>query len=345
MPGTAILVPRVNGGINVHPARCLGCSPTDPLLDPEVVRVQLAAVYQMGFDGIRVTTPLDRSNFLAAIPYVRAARAIGVDAVCLLSGFEGLTLARALWDPNKRKDVLKLYMDVFATPPEPVRPGLRGLGPKGTGRVAFEILNEPAGTVGVPPDVYVNEILGPCFYDLRSLDPFAGQSTQLIVVSAAEAGNQDGPPRIRAMLEAGLENVCDRINYHIYDRGIIPLLSAHVRGIVWVTESGVPATAEHLAWVRDVFPEIRQQIPDVLRIFYYDLFEPAPGGYRVLDLTLTPEGVKAVVESTALHDYWAANVLEAAAGHPLVGFDELIPDMQPYLPTLADTQAFDAAPW
>ena len=344
-PDQAILVPRVNGGINVQPARCLDCTPTDPLLDPGVVKAQLSAVYELGFDGIRITAPLgDRATFLAAIPYVRAARAIGIDAVVLLAEFAGLTLARALWDGRKRKDVLKLYTDVFATPPEPVRPGLKGLGPRGTGRIAFEILNEPAGFVGVPPDVYVNEILAPCFYDLHALDPLA-QTTPLIVVSAAEAGNKDGPPRIHAMLEAGLESVCDRINYHIYDRDIIPLLSDHVRRIVWITESGVAATAEHLAWVRDVFPQIQQQIPDVLRIFYYDLFEPARGGYRVLDLTSTPEGVRAVIESTALRDYWAASVLQAAGGRPLVAFEQLIPDIEVYLPTLADTQAYDAAPW
>ncbi len=346
-PGEAILVPRVNGAINVQPLRCLGCTETDPTLDPEVVALQLSSVYEMGFDGIRITAPLgDRATFLAAIPYVRAARALGIDAVVLLAEFAGLTLARALWDGRKRRDVLKLYTDVFATPPEPVREHLKGLGPNGTGRIAFEILNEPAGFVGIPPEAYVNEILAPCYGDLHSLDPYAGQSTQLIVVSAAEAGNKDGPPRMRAMLEAGLESVCDRIAYHIYDPAIIPLLSGHVKRIVWVTESGVASTAEHLAWVRDVFPEIRAGIPDVLRIFYYDLFEPTRGGYRVIDLVRSADGaVTAIVESTALHDFWEASVLQAAAGHPLVGFNELVPDVRAYFPTLADTQAYDAAPW
>jgi hypothetical protein len=339
--GEPILVPRVNGGLNVQPVRCLGCGPNDEGLDPAVVAVQLSAAYELGFDGIRITAPLgDRATFLAAIPYVRAARAIGIDAVVLLAEFGGLTLARALWDERKRKDVLRMYTDVFATAVDPVRPGLGALGPKGTGRIAFQILNEPAGFVGVPPDVYVSEILTPCFIDLRNLDP------NVIVVSAAEAGNKDGPPRIRAMLEAGLESVCDRIAYHVYTREVIPMLSAHVRGIVWITESGQPATAAHLGWVRDVFPEIRQRIPDVLRIFYYDLFEPGRGGYRLIELRSTIEGdVEALVESAALHDYWARNVLTAAAGHPLVGFRELVPDIRAYFPTLADTQAYDSAPW
>src|SRR5258708_3289815 len=59
-----------------------------------------------------------------------------------------------------------------------------------------------------------------------------------IVVSADEVGTADGPPRIRAMLEAGLETVCDRIAYHIYDPDVIRMLPSHVRGTVWITETG-----------------------------------------------------------------------------------------------------------
>jgi hypothetical protein len=39
---------------------------------------------------------------------------------------------------------------------------------------------------------------------------------------------------------------------------VIPLLTANVRQIVWVTESGTAGTAQHLPWVRDTFPEIRR---------------------------------------------------------------------------------------
>lgn len=335
-----ILVPRVNGAINVQPARCLGCHPNDQTIEPALVALQVSAAYELGFDGIRITAPLgDRGTLLAAIPYVRAARAVGIDAVVLLSDFSGLTLARALFDDRHRSAVLKMYTDLFAVPPEPVRPKLGALGPKGVGRIAFQILNEPAGFVGVPPDVYVRELLAPCFNDLRALDP------NVIVVSAAEAGNKDGPPRVRAMLEAGLERVCDRVAYHVYSREVLPLLGDHVRAIVWITESGAIGTAQHLPWVRDVFPEIRARIPDVLRIFYYDLFDAAPGVYRVLDVQRAGEGVKAVVESGALHEYWAGRVREAAAGQPLVGWNELVPDIRAYFPTLADTQAYDDAPW
>jgi hypothetical protein len=335
-----ITVPRVNGGLNVQPARCLGCDPVDQTIDPAVVGVQLSAVYELGFDGIRVTAPLgDRGSFLAAIPYVRTARALGIDAVVLLADFSGLTLARALHDERKRADVLRMYRDVFAPAPEPVRPGLGGLGPRGTGRIAFQVLNEPAGFVGLPPDVYVREILAPCFNDLKAIDP------GVIVVSAAEAGVKDGPPRIRAMLEAGLEFVCDRIGYHVYTQEIIPLLGDHVRQIVWVTESGVSGVQQHLSWVRDVFPQIRSGIPDSLRIFYYDLYDPAPGAFRVLSVERVGSRVVAIVESRDLHEHWAAEVHRAAGSHPLIGFSALVPDVTAYFPTEADMQAYDSAPW
>ena len=337
--GDPIVAPKVNGAINVQPLRCLGCAAADETIEPGLVALQLSSVYGLGFDGIRITAPLgDRNSFLAAIPYVRGARALGIDALVLLADFSGLTLARALHDDRRRAEILALYAAVFAPSPLPVRPGLGGLGPGGAGRIAFQILNEPVGFVGVPPDVYVREILAPCRQDLRDLAP------EVIVVAAAEAGNKAGPPRMRAMLEAGLENACDRIAYHVYTREIIPMLSDNVKQIVWVTESGSAGTAGHLAWVRDVFPEIRAQIGDVLRVFYFDLFDLQRGVYRVIDVAREGDGYRAVVESTALHEYWSARVDEAAAGRPVVAFDALVPDVRAYFPTPADVAAFDSAP-
>src|ERR1044071_9950494 len=114
----------------------------------------------------------------------------------------------------------------------------------------------------------------PCYLDLKRIND------QIIVVSAAEVGTLAGPPRVRAMIEAGLEQTTDRIAYHIYSPQVIPLLSSHVRGVVWVTESGVARTDQHLAWVRDTFAEIRARIADLTRIFYFVLYEQDRGGFR-----------------------------------------------------------------
>jgi hypothetical protein len=333
-------VPKVNGGINVHPLRCLGCAPTDSIIDEALVALQLASAYELGFDGIRITAPLgDRFSLLAAIPYVRAARALGIDAVVLLADFSGLTLARALHDDGRRAAILRLYASLFARPQLPLSPDLGGLGPGGTGRIAFQVLNEPVGFVGLPPETYVREFLTPCYAELRAIDP------EIIVVAAAEAGSVSGPPRVRAMLEAGLERVCDRIAYHVYSREVIPQLPADVRRVVWVTESGKGGSAGHLPWVREVFPEILARVADATRIFYFDLFDLDKGGYRVIDIQLEASGYRAVVESGALHEYWTTRVRESAGGRPLVGFASLVPDIRAYYPTDADVRALEGAPF
>lgn len=335
----AIPVPKVNGGINVHPLRRLDADPgeVEPVIVPELVALQARAAYELGFDGLRVTAPFgDRASFLAAIPYARAARALGIDAVVVLADFTGFTLAQALHDEEWRPEVLKLYSDVFAPPPEPAAPGV-GLGGRSVGRVAFQVLNEPAHFLGIPPDVYVHEFLAPCYTALKATSP------DVIVVSAAEVGNVDGPARVRAMLEAGLESVTDRVAYHVYSRGVIPLLPPNVIHLAWVTESGASGTANHLPWVRDTFPEIRERVDDVSRIFYYDLYDPDPGVFRVLDIRAEAGGYRAVVESVDLHAFWTEKVVAAAQGRPLLGFDTLVPDIRAYFPTADDVRAYDEA--
>jgi hypothetical protein len=337
-PEAGIRVPKVNGGINVHPLRRLGpVVDEEVVIDPQLVALQARAVYELGFDGLRITVPLvDEGSFLAAIPYVRAVRALGIDAVVVLADFAGLYLAQGLHESGRRDEILQLYATVFATPPEPVQPGIDTVKPRAVGRIAFEILNEPTHFLGVPPDVYVHEFLAPCFNWLKPNRP------EVIVVSAAEVGNVDGPPRVRAMLEAGLERVSDRVNYHVYSRAVIPLLTAHVRQLVWVTESGVAGTALHLPWVRDTFPEILDQIGDATRIFYYDLYDPDPGVYRILDIRSEGATYVAVAESAALYEFFEQKVTTAAAGRPLLGFDTLVPDIRLYFPTEADVAAYDA---
>jgi hypothetical protein len=228
-----------------------------------------------------------------------------------------------------------LYVDVFEPPPEPVVPGIHAGGPRGVGRIGFQVLNEPAGFVGLPPQVYVREVLAPCYEELKQL------SEDIIVVAAAEAGIEAGVPRIRAMLEAGLESTTDRVAYHVYSRDVIPLLPGHVRSLVWVTESGTRGTAGHLPWVQDVFPEIRAHMPDVTRLFYYDLFDGETGAFQILAIEPDGDGFRAVVESSALHGYWMDRVRAAAAGEPLVDFTTLVPDVRLYFPTPADVEAFD----
>ena len=335
-----IVAPKVNGGINLQPLRRPDFDPNEvqPVIIPELISAQLREVYALGFDGIRVTVPYgDRGNFLAGLAYVRAARALGIDALVLLSNFSGLTMARALREDSQRPRVLKLYDTLLATPPAPAAPRAGGLGPGGVGRVAFQILNEPALFFGMPPDVYVREVLRPCHAELRRLNP------QIIVVSAAEVGTLDGPPRIREMLEAGLEDFTDRIAYHVYNPEVISRLAHDVRSLVWITETGTAGTDRHLDWFRRTMPEIQARIDDVSRQFWYVLYETDPRRFRLIDLQPEGSGYRAVRESAGLCEYLAQNVTRAAAGSPILPFDTLIPDIRAYLPTPADLAAYDEA--
>jgi hypothetical protein len=341
-PELGVRVPRANGGINVHPVRRLGpaTGADDFVIQPELVALQSREVYELGFDGLRITAPLDdEGSFLAAIPYVRCARALGIDAVVVLSDFAGLYLAQGLHDRSRREEILQLYSTVFAARVEPVPLGRESVKPRAVGRIAFEILNEPTHFLGIPPSVYVREFLAPCFNWLKPNSP------EVIVVSAAEVGNVDGPARIREMLEAGLERVTDRIAYHVYSPKVISLLTANVKQIVWVTESNAAGTALHLPWVRDTFPEILDRIGDATRIFYYDLYDPSPGVYRLLDIREEAGGYVASAESAALNQFLADNVTAKAAatapGEPLLHFGTLVPDIRLYFPTEADVSAYE----
>ena len=111
---------------------------------------------------------------------------------------------------------------------------------------------------------------------------------------------------------------------------------------MWVTESGAEGTSRHLAWVRDTFAQIRARIPDVRRVFYFQLFDTDPGRFRLIDLLPDGAGYRVAVESTELVAHLAANVSQAAAGASFVPFQELIPDVRAYFPTAADAAAYDA---
>ena len=304
-------VPKVNGGINVHPLRRLDfdAAEQDPVIVPELVALQVRTVYELGFDGLRITVPFgDRGSFLAAIPYARAARALGIDSLVVLADFAGLVLAQR--PPRRRAPGggapalrHRLRSAAGAGPA-----GDRRLGPKGVGRVAFEILNEPTHFLGLPPDVYVHEILAPCFTWLKAANP------EVIVVSAAEVGNIDGPARIRAMLEAGLESVTDRVNYHVYSRSVIPLLSANVAAdrldhrVRHRGHRGPPAVgARHVP--RDPGVDRGRDAHLLLRPL-----RPGPGRLPPPGHPARRRRLSAVVESGDLHGFLADNVAAEAAG-------------------------------
>ena len=337
-------VPRINGGINIQPVRRLDGQTgfTEPLIIPELVDLQLRRIYELGFEWMRITISFNGfgPDFLAGIPYVRAARALGINVLGIIGQFEGRGLVRALARPQTREEVLRVYLSIFD---DFVPPASSEIEPPGT--FAAQILNEPTHFTGVTPRTYVREFLAPVYNDLKNEDP------RLMVVSAATVGNADGILRTRSMLDVGLENFCDGVAYHIYDRRWIPRLAGMTIRPVWVTESGTTPTERHLGWITETFDAIRKGIEDVEQIFYFQLFDKQPQRFRLIDIVAEPDGsFREIVESPAAVGHLASRVAEASGGQPHAEYRDLIPDITRYFPTEEDlalilTTSFGQETW
>jgi len=324
-------LPRVNGGMNIQPVRHLNPpgSPEEFAIGPDLVELQLRLLYELGFSSIRITLTFDQfgRDFLAALPYVRGARALGIDVVGIMVDFEGFDLLRALVVPRARREVVSTYLDLFAGPVEPASPAIPQVG-----RFLLQVLNEPTHFFGIPPRNYVGDFLAPVYSDVALLRP------SVPVVAAAPVGNVDGVLRLRDMLAAGLESVCEYVAMHVYSERLIDMMSGLVRERpVLVTESGVAGPEKHLGWVTDVFPRIAAGIHGTELVFFFELLDLEPNRWRVIDVRVEGSGAFAVrAESPALLDHWRRLVVAATEGFPHAPFVELIPNIADYFPTDED---------
>lgn len=330
-------LPRVNEGINIQPLRRMDTVSdfTPPLVRTELVALQLREIYRLGFRSIRLTASFNEfgPDFFGTIPYVRAARALGVDVLVILDQFgHGFDLLRALARPDRRHRVLEAYHGTFVGPVAPASPQIPRVG-----RVAFQVLNEPTESRGLRPSDYVRSFLAPVRRDLASIDP------ELRVLSAAPVGRRAGLWRLREMLVAGVEQHCDRVAIHVYNADLIGDLSDLVRAPVEITETGVAGVARHLGWHRDVYERIRAGISGVEEIHWFDLFDFQPDGFRLIDLHTTGEGFASTVESHDLYARLIDRVRQATRGREHASFEALIPDLGPYLPTAEDFARVEAA--
>lgn len=322
-------VPRVNGGINIQPLRRFdtftGFDP--PLIVPELVDLQMKLLYELGFEHIRLTLSFNRfgPDFLAGIPYVRAARALGIDVLGVIGQFSGFDLVQALSRPGTREEVLDVYQLIFDDFVPPASPAIR------PGAFTVQLLNEPTHFLGIPPDVYVRDFLAPSMVHLKDDDP------GLLVVAAAPVGSMEGLLRMRVMFEVGVELFCDRVAYHVYNERLIPHLDGMARLPIWVTESGMSPPERHLEWITGMFERIRNEVSGVERIFYFDLFDFRPQHFRLIDIEPGPDGsFSPVVESEAAIQYFRRRVNEASGDQPRAGYRDLIPDITRYFPTEED---------
>lgn len=332
------LLPRVNGGMNVQPLRRMDAVSdfTPPLIVPELVLLQMRAIYELGFRSIRITLSFNDfgPDFFAAIPYVRLARSLGIHVLAIVDQFgSGFDLLRALADPLRRRRVLEAYHAIFSRTVRRASPRVHEYG-----QLAFQLLNEPTEARSLEPADYVVRFLGPAYADLKAID----SGTE--VVAAAPVGRRAGIWRLQQMLLAGLERTCDRVALHVYDRALIPELAGLVRAPVAVTETAARRTAGHLPWVQEIYPELRETLPTLGEIYWFHLFDFEPGALRILDIREDEHGVvTASEESTELASWWRARTLAAAGDRPRATFGELVPDLDRYLPTGEDFAIAEAA--
>jgi hypothetical protein len=330
----ARLVPKRNGALNVQPLRRFeAAAGAEPLIEPELVALQMRAVYELGFERIRITVPFGRfgPDFLGAVPYVRCARALGIDVLAVMADFTGFDLAQALVRDATRAEVVAAYLAILDGPGEVAAPAV-----KRRGELALQVLNEPTHFLGLTPRDYAFELLAPV------RDAIRVRSDSVRVAAAAALGNVDGLARLRELFQLGYDRYCDVVAYHVYSRRLIPALAGLARGAVWVTESGVDGTARHRDWYTRTFQEIRETLPEVERLYWFDLFDRAPGRFRLIDIVRDGPGFAAVPESAGLIAHLEERVAEAAAGRPLLAFADLVPDVTDYFPTPADLDVIAA---
>ena len=100
--------------------------------------------------------------------------------------------------------------------------------------------------------------------------------------------------------------------------------------------------ANHLDWYLRTLPML-QALPQVERVFYFDLYDAQPDAFRLISIAETEHGFVRSVESVELYEHLTDLVRTAAAGQPIVPYSRLVPDVRRYLPTEADYRVLDAA--
>ena len=326
-------LPRVNGAINIQPVRRFGPDqePRDVEIIPRIVDLQMRALYELGFESIRLTLGFANQglDLLAAIPYVRAARALGIDVLGLIGQFGYFhDLANELVDAARRELVLDAYLELYAPPVVAASPAVER-----PGRVTFQVLNEPTSFLGIRPSDYVTRFLAPSYEHLKRRAP------DISIVSAAPVGEKIGVARFLEMLAAGVEDHCDIVGLHVYDRELIRELEGLTARPIWITETGAVGPENHRPWVEEVYPALRAALPNLEQIFFFELYDLQPRAFRLLDIAEREDGsITAEVESTALHDELARRVEMAAGKDERARYEDLVPDITAYFPTDEDIE-------
>lgn len=169
------------------------------------------------------------------------------------------------------------------------------------GRVtSIEIGNEP-DLLTVPSDASLGledpanylELLSKSAAEVRRHAP-----GKLVVMAATQSIQQNFPVNLRynqKLRELGVENFIDVYNFHFYgtsyesvvtQNGAADFLNS-IGKPIWLTESGAQGPNNQLAYVEEAWPFLKEKIPAIDRIYYYEYTSsfPAPQSYglRLVD--------------------------------------------------------------
>lgn len=157
------------------------------------------------------------------------------------------------------------------------------------GITGYEVWNEPDLTT-VPSDIVLGLEDPVNYFDLlqrssrviRGLDP-----NRFVVIAATEAINQNFPNHLnynKTLRDLGAENLVDIWNIHFYSKNYETVVTSNgigdfLNGLtlpIWLTESGENGVNNQLAYVEEAWPFLRNEVPGIDRIYYYQFGETVP---------------------------------------------------------------------
>ena len=202
-----------------------------------------------------------------------------VDVVVVLSHTPNWMSNSANWiDGNPRKT----WVERWLRPTVARYAGRRGI-------IGYEIWNEPDLTT-VASDTALDLENADSYFELLQLGSQAMSQTDpsKLKVIAATTSVQSGFPEtlnfnIR-LRDLGAESLVDRWNIHYYGKqfenvirssGVEDFLKT-ISVPVWLTESGIQGPNNQLAYVETVWPFLKEKIPTLERIYYYQFGETTP---------------------------------------------------------------------
>lgn len=227
--------------------------------------------------------------------YDELANAIpaGVDAIMVVTGLPPWMADSANWiDGNPRKTFVERWVKPVA---QRYRNNSRIIG--------YEVWNEPNDSAN--PE---NDILGLTnnpgnFLELLAMasQVVEANGNKLMINGATTSINQNFPDSLdynQALKDGGVEDLIDVFAIHYYGKqyekvvqggGIADLLGSFSKPI-WITESGAQGVNSQLAYVEEAWTFLRDKIPGIDRIYYYQFTEATPPattyGLKNLDSTL-----------------------------------------------------------